>query len=162
MKLDVGCGNKPRGDVNVDLFLNEKTLHVDSRKLVFINARNIPNPVKGDAHALPFRSKCFEEVSAYALIEHCNKPSKVISELFRVSNGKIVFTVPHRFDPEQKKALKIGVHKIAGFSATTLKKWLSKLGINQCWIETEYKPYPNKILRFFYLPRKMIVHCWND
>jgi hypothetical protein len=36
MRLDVGCGNNPTGNVNVDLFMNEETLHIDSRKNRFI------------------------------------------------------------------------------------------------------------------------------
>jgi len=33
MKLDVDCWNNPTGNVNVDLLMNEETLHIDARSL---------------------------------------------------------------------------------------------------------------------------------
>lgn len=113
MKLDVGCGTSPTVDVNIDLFVNQKTLHVNSKEYIFIDGRKIPNPVKADAHFLPFKNNSFSEVVAFALVEHCNAPTRVVNEPLRVTNYKVIFTVPHWIDRESTKALKIGTHKIA-------------------------------------------------
>ena len=82
MNLDVGCGDDPRGDVNVDLFVGQ-TPHI--RRAHVIDAKKIPNFVRADALHLPFREGVFETVFCCDLIEHFENPTECFKELWRVS-----------------------------------------------------------------------------
>lgn len=79
MKLDVGCGDNPHGDVNLDLHRFTKA------------------NVIGDIHHLPFRSNAFREVYCFHVLAHIQKPRLALEELIRVSKEVIVIEVPHRF-----------------------------------------------------------------
>jgi len=67
MKLDVGCGSNPRGEVNIDIFMSK--------------AHNF---VHCDAHILPFKSDGFTEVVSYQTLEHVERPLTVAQEIYRV------------------------------------------------------------------------------
>jgi SAM-dependent methyltransferase len=103
VSLDVGCGDKPRGTVNCDLYLNQ-TFHRENRTR--INLSRIPNFVKCDAQYLPFKSNCFEEVICSHLIEHVKNPYLLLDELMRVckSKGIVYLSLPHRFSKNAKNA----------------------------------------------------------
>jgi ubiquinone/menaquinone biosynthesis C-methylase UbiE len=81
LRLDVGCGHVPRGDVNVDLFVEATGHRVDKTRPLDI--RNIPNFVKADACHLPFRDNVFDEVISYHTIEHVLNPVLMIKEMIR-------------------------------------------------------------------------------
>jgi|Deesub1362B_J571_1020462.scaffolds.fasta_scaffold09797_2 ubiquinone/menaquinone biosynthesis C-methylase UbiE len=159
-RLDVGCGLRPTGDVNVDLFFREETEHVDAIGKKLVVAEGVRNPVKADAHFLPFRNEVFDEVYSHHVLEHIDDPSKALLEMLRVARYKVVFVVPHRFYRHQKRALKKDVHKHI-FTTGSTKKWLSSLGINKYHIKTSYDSFPNKILRFIWLPSDMTVEIWK-
>jgi hypothetical protein len=95
--LDVGCGHRPQGDVNVDLF-PEATAHrcVDQRVNddVALHVHEIPNFVKADACHLPFRDGAFKSSYSWHLIEHLREPETFLQELMRVS-GKIEVRCPN-------------------------------------------------------------------
>jgi len=55
MKLDVGCGNTPTGDMNIDFLGSER--HRGGVKLA---AKSIPNFICASAYALPFRDNFFD------------------------------------------------------------------------------------------------------
>jgi ubiquinone/menaquinone biosynthesis C-methylase UbiE len=140
MRLDVGCGNNPTGNVNVDLFMNEQTLHVDSHTKRFIDSKKIPNPVKADAQHLPFKDDAFEEVFCSHVLEHVENPTKALLELIRVSKSKVIVVLPHRYFPGHKRAFKIGTHKYT-FSSITTKEWLKKLNLPYRYVtKTTFKP----------------------
>jgi hypothetical protein len=67
--LDVGCGQRAKGDVNVDLH-PEATVHraADQRVNddVVLNVRSISNFVKADACILPFGARGFSEIIQFA------------------------------------------------------------------------------------------------
>lgn len=63
MRLDVGCGNTPTGDVNVDLPSFER--HRDGIKLA---SQKIPNFVYASSYALPFRNNSFDGVVSFHLL----------------------------------------------------------------------------------------------
>lgn len=88
MKLDVGCGHAPKGDVNVDLLVPESDLRWNQ------DVSGIPNFVKASAEYLPFKNGSFEEVYCAHLLEHFDDPNPTIQELFRVSNRKLTLVVP--------------------------------------------------------------------
>lgn len=91
MKLDIGCGNFPVGDVNVDLFPKKGMYRTWKEKL---RVKEISSFVNADAHYLPFKDNSFDLVSSYQLICHVRNPSKVLTEMIRVANGKILVTAP--------------------------------------------------------------------
>ena len=96
--LDVGCGHRPRGDVNVDLF-PEPSAHrtVDQRvnSDVALHVHEIPNFVKADACHLPFRDGAFEGSYSWHLIEHVQDPNVFLSEILRVSAEKVEVRCPN-------------------------------------------------------------------
>jgi len=72
--LDVGCGDDPKGDVNVD---------------VYIPSTLPKNFILASAELLPFKNNSFDVVrSAYA-IEHNLFPIEMIKEHFRVCSKKV-------------------------------------------------------------------------
>ena len=97
-KLDVGCGHRPKGDVNVDLFV-EATAHraADQRVNddVPLNVHRIPNFVRADACHLPFRDGAFGRSYSWHLIEHVQDPNLFLSEILRVSAEKVEVRCPN-------------------------------------------------------------------
>jgi SAM-dependent methyltransferase len=64
--LDVGCGDKKRGDIGVDV-------------------RRLPGvDVVCDVHSLPFADESFDEVCSSLVIEHTLNPFQFIQEQIRV------------------------------------------------------------------------------
>ena len=86
MKLDVGCGNFPRGDVNIDL-RGAGSVHRFCRDKIRVKA--IKNFVRADAEHLPFRNKIFPESISSHSIEHVKNPVRMISEMKRVTRGTV-------------------------------------------------------------------------
>ena len=104
--LDVGCGHKARGDVNVDLHV-EPTAHrcADQRKNtdVRLNVGSskspkrpcVPNFVRADACHLPFRDKSVQKAFSSHVIEHLPDPLSFLCELCRVATGEIEVHCPN-------------------------------------------------------------------
>lgn len=86
LTLDVGCGRRKLGDINVDL-------------------RRATKPdVICDIHHLPFPDKIFRTVYCYHVLEHETvKPQKAIKELQRVATGMVEIQVPHWLGTYAKK-----------------------------------------------------------
>lgn len=85
--LDVGCGSTPRGDINIDLLIK------DSDRLS-VNKHKIPNLIIADARFLPLKSKSFQRVISYHLLEHIQEDKKVILEFERIAITSIEIRVP--------------------------------------------------------------------
>jgi len=94
--LDVGCGVRPRGDVNCDLFTGKTPhLHEETEE---INPKTIPNFVRCDANHLPFKEKAFFISFCSHVLEHKGVNTlQVIKEMMRVTQRRVIFVVPHRF-----------------------------------------------------------------
>ncbi|MBU0880753.1 MAG: methyltransferase domain-containing protein [Candidatus Omnitrophica bacterium] len=84
--LDIGCGDKPYED----LFRPFVKSHVGADSCDEAD-------VKMDAHSIKFAAEAFDTVLATSVIEHCEEPAKVISEMRRVlkKGGHLVLTVPY-------------------------------------------------------------------
>ena len=95
MILDVGCGNHPRGDINLDLVL-------ESSKIIRGRRVRTKPDFLGDIHSLPSRDNSFEEVICFHVLEHTNNFLKALLELIRVSKDRIHIKVPHRFSIHAK------------------------------------------------------------
>ena len=86
MKLDVGCGKRKMGDINVDI------------------NRAVKPDIVCDIHFLPFRNGQFGSVYCYHVLEHKGvSVLKAIKELMRVANSIVEIQVPHWLSPNAKK-----------------------------------------------------------
>jgi len=88
--LDVGCGNKPKGTINCDLYpYSEEHRRKEDWKI-----SKIPNFVQCDAHSLPFKSNSFDVVYCHHVLEHVEYPLLVLKEFYHVSREKVIIVVP--------------------------------------------------------------------
>lgn len=116
VSLDVGCGDRPRGDVNCDLFVGESA-HLGKGR-GWIMPKKIPNFVKCDANYLPFKKGVFDVVFCSHVLEHKGVNAVETSkELVRVAKRKIVIVVPSLFRRVRKgtmhdKTLTLGAFKL--------------------------------------------------
>lgn len=92
LTLDVGCGDRPQGDVNVDCSIGETgELFFEGRS---INPKKIKNFVLADAHHLPFIDNSFQKIVSYHTLEHLSNPEQALREFRRVSNGVVELAIP--------------------------------------------------------------------
>lgn len=127
LKLDVGCGSSPTGDVNCDLYVEDI---FDHRKLGHnvLRVHEISNFVCCDALHLPFVNGVFDEVFCGQLIEHIPNPICLFRELVRVCRcfGKVVVETIHRlgdavhFNPWNKRWF--NVCHVSNFNFRWLKR----------------------------------------
>ena len=128
--LDVGCGDRPRGTVNLD-FGDYGDLYQRNQ----LNPSKIKNFVRGDAHHLPFRDNIFVEVRCWHTLEHLTGPALALSEMVRVANGVVKVVVPYRYHemvqnfflPQRKAWAK--KHHRHYFDKRQLQQILAKLGL---------------------------------
>ena len=91
-KLDIGCGYKPQGDVNVDPFLEDTPHRNRNREM---NPKEIPHFVRATVEYLPFRP-VFKETRTDHLFEHLEEPLLGLMECARVA-PKGHHTIPSNF-----------------------------------------------------------------
>lgn len=90
MKLDVGCGTEPKGDVNVDFFkrgFNPQT--GDQIHGEFMSPLKIQNFILADAEWLPFKDDCFDVVFSSHVMEHVQNPLLMLREMCSVAKRKV-------------------------------------------------------------------------
>jgi len=129
LNLDVGCGSKPRGKVNIDLLIADDEWNPRETAL-----KDIPNFVKADAHYLPFRSRVFAEVMCFHLLEHVNSPMRVLREMKRVAHSSLLIVIPYwlfdtvygLFHPSKRRWLK--AHHKHRLTRRQIRLMLEKLG----------------------------------
>ena len=85
--LDVGCGVRMQGTVNLDLRV----------KLINVNS------IRADGCYLPFKNNVFLRAVCYHVIEHVPQPFLLLRELIRVTKGLVTVTCPWRFTRMAKK-----------------------------------------------------------
>jgi len=90
--LDVGCGNKHIGDVNVDCFPYDKTQC--GKKWSVKDAKNF---IIADSCHLPFRENVFRVVHGSHTIEHTHNPLLALKEFKRVCSGKVFLVFPSQY-----------------------------------------------------------------
>ena len=145
LRLDIGCGATPSGDVNCDLFTEDVghwTGKTDQKHA--LRFKKIPNFVICDSQYLPFKSASFDFVYCSHVIEHVNNPFLLFRELYRVSQRKIVIKCPHRLgermflpkNPFHKNYFKsswfINAAKRAGIGNSNLHVYISKYKFVPC------------------------------
>ena len=95
--LDVGCGTKPKGTVNVDFFRSGQNTQIgDQIQGETMDPRSIPNFVVADACHLPFKDNAFNMVISSHTIEHVLHPAQMFAESCRVAKRKTVIRCPHK------------------------------------------------------------------
>jgi ubiquinone/menaquinone biosynthesis C-methylase UbiE len=100
LSLDVGCGQNPKGDINVDLYPNVTIHRGDCSR---VNMKLTPNFVRCDCLNLPFPNSRFETVICSHVIEHLDDPIHLLTELLRVSKHCVEIVCPHRYRTNAKQ-----------------------------------------------------------
>ena len=156
MKLDIGCGAFPKGDVNIDLYVGVSPhFHNKSFK---IDPKKIPNFVQCDANSLPFKNHAFNQCSCSHVLEHSGiKPIQCIKEMVRVTNGQIKIVVPHRVWDAKIKHFD---HK-RNFNVTTMQQLLKKLELPH-EIEVKYVCFPHRYICLIRLPKEITIRIPTD
>lgn len=158
--LDVGCGNRPHGHVNVDLYPEETTYRTWKPEVLApaLDTKKIPNFIKADACFLPFKSNVFHLVYSSHTIEHVENPRLMLREILRVSRDRVILICPHRY------------------SQTTIKKSRHKHFFNRKWFHhelsrsneisfeisfeikySEYRYLPHDLIPLIKLPKEMTI-----
>lgn len=88
--LDIGCGSRPHGSVNLDLGLGANSHH----KFDY-DVKAIPNFTRGALPDLPYRSRAFDCVFCSHTLEHIPEPLKALREIARVSSKYAILIVPN-------------------------------------------------------------------
>ena len=161
MILDVGCGERPKGNVNVDLFVEETSQRFCKRGL---NTRVIPNFIKASISHLPFSDNTFETVLCFHVVEHTDNPIESLRELIRVSKRNIVVKTPHRFS---KTACLNPWHKHT-FNKTWFLKALTKIKqktpLTFIIEYSAYAKFPHMFLPLIQIPQEVTatIYKLND
>jgi ubiquinone/menaquinone biosynthesis C-methylase UbiE len=160
MKLDVGCGAAPKGDVNCDLFITDVCDHRAGASFS-LQIKSIPNFVLCSAEYLPFKNDCFDEVFSAQVIEHLKNPFAFMRELKRIckSHGLITIETVHRYGEAIRGMISKRnrewhkVHHISKFNT----KWFNaaasalKLSERSSYV-LSYSYFPNTYMRIFQFP----------
>lgn len=154
IKLDVGCGIVPFGNVNVDP-LNE----CFAAGMYFErDPRSIPNFLMADGQFLPFRSKVFDEVYSKGVIEHTSRPQLFFMEMIRTSKDKVKLICPHRFYKDFKFHITYFNRK---WFEGILKRLFLKGLISRYKIELTFTGWPHEYLGIIRRPFLIIVEVWK-
>ena len=106
--LDVGCGDKPAGDVNLDRFYYGKW----------------KNFVIAEAHCLPFKNDVFDKVYAKHCLEHFENPLKFFTEAKRVLKKGGTLECIY---PTDAMLTKKTLHNLVNLRWSSAFKWKSKV-----------------------------------
>jgi len=101
VSLDIGCGARLHGDINIDLpYLMAK----QHSKYMGDNGR-VKVSVYSDAHYLPFKSDMFDEVFLIHTLEHLIFPFGALREIRRImkKDGVLHIEVPNPKEVEHEK-----------------------------------------------------------
>ena len=148
MKLDVGSGDRPSGDVNCDTF-KDRTPHIRLRDNKIVVKGNF---VLCDGEHLPFKDRVFSETYSSHTIEHVPNPFNFLKEMFRVTlaNGTVLVKCPHRFS----RNAKFKPYHLNYFNSKWFKKVLDKFELT---VDSTYYYPLGEYLSFFRLPDELIV-----
>jgi len=94
---DVGCGSRPKGDVNVDLLVKDEDplrFNIQSKPNFIVADVIVPNFIVADARFLPFKNKVFDKTFCFHMIEHVSDDGKAYEEFNRITREEIEIRVP--------------------------------------------------------------------
>ena len=157
--LDVGCGSRPRGTLNLDLF------HGTSKHHKFdYDPRYIENFVNGDGAQLPYRDKSVDIIVSNHCLEHILNPLEAVKDWKRVARKKVIITVPNNPVISEHPA------HLYSWSLVSFKNFLSKIfpevkvWVNSPMHEMMQNRVFNEILKITLIThpaRKFISKMWG-
>jgi ubiquinone/menaquinone biosynthesis C-methylase UbiE len=106
--LDVGCGDVPKGDVNLDLFYYGRG----------------KNFVIAEAHHLPFKDETFVKVYSKHCLEHLENPFAFFKEVKRILKKEGVLECIY---PTDTLLTKKTIHNLLNMRWSSAFKWKTKL-----------------------------------
>jgi ubiquinone/menaquinone biosynthesis C-methylase UbiE len=106
--LDVGCGDRPAGNVNLDRFYYGKG----------------ENFVIAEAHYLPFKNGSFDKIYAKHCLEHFDNPFKFFKEAKRLLRRGGVLECVY---PTDVMLTKKTIHNLLNLRWSSAFKWKSKI-----------------------------------
>jgi len=154
--LDVGCGFRPRGNVNIDISKAWNPRMYESDKNRERKIHEIPNFLLASACNLPFRNHVFDRVVSYSVLEHIQKPFQALKEIVRVCKGEGDIYVPHRFGCSAKKT----PEHVSFFNLTWFNEAFKKLKVHDYDFKSTYKDLPHPFMPLFRLPLGIRVRFW--
>lgn len=140
--VDVGCGFRPIGNVNVDTFSRSYYGNRGAPK-------KIQNLVKADVQHLPFPDKLFLKTYCLNTLEHVADVREAVKELIRITDETVVFTVPHRYWRKRPFRRKLGNFC---FGVSHITRLVRSLGYDP-HVEKEY----SYVCGFVPMPRRIQV-----
>lgn len=106
--LDVGCGNGDYGLAWAKAGAMVVSYEYDAGRLKTISSKMTENNLRvnlinGDAHLLPFGENIFDFIICRNLIEHVDRPQRLVEEIIRAlkPGGKIILSAPNRLSAQQ-------------------------------------------------------------
>jgi SAM-dependent methyltransferase len=147
--LYVGCGFRPFGSVNLDLFPEPRLEHTrgSGGKPIALPVHHIRNFIKADAQHLPFKDNAFEHVFSAHTIEHVSDPALMLRELVRVSNYRITVKCPHKLGDQGTKK-----YHLSKFDGKWFLRNAKKVNCS-CRVDyTKMKSFPHWIFPLFQVP----------
>ena len=92
--LDVGCNEGFLTQALIEKGLEVISVDIDDK--VITKAKELFNidVIKTDANALPFEDGSFDLVIGGEILEHLVNPGIGLSEIFRVSKGRVIISLP--------------------------------------------------------------------
>lgn len=92
--LDVGCNEGFLTQALLEKGLEVVSIDIDDK--VIAKAKELFNidAIKTDVNTLPFENESFDLVIGGEILEHMIDPGKALSEMFRVSKGRVIISLP--------------------------------------------------------------------
>jgi len=153
MILDVGCGLRPLGDINVDIYKNYNPQVSRPNLFCF---KKIPNFILADGAYLPFRNEIFETVVSDNSLEHSSEYFLFLKELLRVSKNSVIIRVPHVLSYMNRKTKS---HK-QYFTIKWFDETLTKLGFHRHNFDiyiSAWNYFPHQFLPLVRTPRQIMI-----
>lgn len=155
--LDVGCGRRPRGNVNVDVSKEWTPYCYKHEQFRTFDYHQIPNFILASACNLPFRDKVFDRVVSFSVLEHIKTPFKALKEIVRVCKGEGDLYVPHRFGWSAKRR----PDHVSFFNATWFVRAFKMLDVNDYQLTFIKRYLPHPFLPIFSIPSGIRIHFWS-
>jgi len=159
--LDVGCGRRPRGNINVNItkeYPHSPTRFEKEDKVIhFWKLKEIPNFILASGDFLPFRNRVFDRVVSVDVFEHLQRPFQTLKEIVRVCKGQVEIRAAHRF------FAKIKAKERGHFSFLNMSWFIRAfriLDINDYDITPVNRYLPHPILPLFAIPETLKIHFW--
>lgn len=120
--------------------------------------------IKASAYHIPFKDNRFDTVVASEVLEHLENPISVLRELLRVSDKRVIITIPNPWNANQIFSLIFRRHNLKEpnhvnlFGDNEIENLCNRCGSKLLRIERFFVPIPRTS---HYLPLKSIFGEWN-